>query len=356
MSKIRKQSVLRSKKEIGSRHYLLERWTGWLIALLTSWLSGLTENFVLAADDGARVNPVPVTMGPHSLSLLENTLRYIDPAQKLVDPVSGYPFEGWNQDPSRGLFLRSFTQLTAIGQYMEVLGTIAAGRVTSPTISPDEAIQRLAHLVRTLRQDQADPKLAAKGLLGNFLDLATGQRLGPLASDVDQSMITKEFGAEKGQRLWKALTAAGWIFPRNKDLEAEIRRSARYGFDHFEGPLLPFADSATKTKVMEILDRRVVMIIFGDNSNLTASVAKTIGSLWEPSLASQANIIALRAELEAFLDAQKGGYERLYDHKIGLFYFGWDATRDRLFGWEDATGQWTTGHMDYLINEFSTLR
>ena len=55
----------------------------------------------------------------------------------MVDPVSGYPFEGWNQDPARGLFLRSFTQLTAIGQYMELLANVVAGRArrrTSPGI------------------------------------------------------------------------------------------------------------------------------------------------------------------------------------------------------------------------------
>ncbi len=288
----------------------------------------------------------------YARKLLENALRYADPAQKLVDPVSGYPVEGWNQDPSRGLFLRSFTQLTAIGQYMELLGNVAAGRADSPGLGREAASKGLAHLVQTLLQDQRDPTLAAKGLLGNFLDVATGKRLGPLASDVDKAMILKAFGAEKGTRLWGALTSAGWIAPRNKDSEAEVRRNARYGFQYFEGPLLPFADSGTKTKVMEILDRRIVMIIFGDNSNLTASAAKTIGALLSPSMVDQPGIARIRTDLEAFLEAQKDGYERLYDVKNGLFYFGWDATRDRLFGWEDPGGNWTTGHMDYLINEF----
>ena len=39
---------------------------------------------------------------PHARALLENALRYVAPANKMVDPVSGYPFEGWNQDPKRG--------------------------------------------------------------------------------------------------------------------------------------------------------------------------------------------------------------------------------------------------------------
>ena len=320
---------------------------GWLLASVAAWGGGVSP--AIGADREGQTIPAG---HPHARMLLENALKYVDTTHKLVDPVSGYPVEGWNQDPSRGLFLRSFTQLTAIGQYMELLGNVAAGRADSAGLSREEAAKRLAHLVATLRQDQADPKLAAKGLLGNFLDLATGKRLGPLASDVDKSMILKEFGDAKGNRLWQALTAAGWIAPRNKDQEAEIKRGERYGFQYFEGPLLPFADSATKTKVMDIIDRRVVMIIFGDNSNLTASAAKTIGALLEPGIKDRADMVAVRQELDAFLDAQRSGYERLYDVKLGLFYFGWDATRDRLFGWEDASGNWTTGHMDYLINEF----
>src|SRR5205823_12006880 len=36
----------------------------------------------------------------------------------------------------------------------------------------------------------------------------------------------------------------------------------------------------------------------------------------------------------------------------GLFYFGRDTSRDRLFGWVDLEGKWKTGHVDYLVNEF----
>src|SRR5262245_40617895 len=32
----------------------------------------------------------------HARELLANSLRYMDPANKLSDPVSGYPYEGWN--------------------------------------------------------------------------------------------------------------------------------------------------------------------------------------------------------------------------------------------------------------------
>src|SRR4051794_11723574 len=289
---------------------------------------------------------------PQLRALLENAMRYVSPENHLVDPVSGYPFEGWNQDPKQGLFLRSFTQLTAIGQYMEILANIVSGEATSPDLSRERALADLTHLVKSLRQDQHDPSLSALGLLGNFLDLATGKRLGPLASDVDKSKILDAFGPDRGEALWKALHAKGWIASRNKDREAAIVRDAKYGWEYFDGPLAPFGDPATKTKIMAILDQRVVMLVFGDNANLSTSVAKTIGALLLPEIKDRAEVAALRRELEAFLEDQAEGYAHLYDKEAGLFDFGWNATRDRLFGWEDLQGNWTTGHMDYLVNEF----
>src|SRR4051812_36767015 len=152
-------------------------------------------------------NPYPSVPAEHRhvRMLLENALRYVAPENRMVDPVSGYPFEGWNQDPKRGLFLRSFTQLTAIGQWMELLASVVAGEVETPSLSREQARTQLEHLVKTLRDDQRDPRLGARGLLGNFLDLATGKRLGPLASDVDKPKILDAFGPGKGEALWKAL-------------------------------------------------------------------------------------------------------------------------------------------------------
>jgi hypothetical protein len=288
----------------------------------------------------------------HARQLLDQAMNYAAPGNKMVDPVSGYPFEGWNVDPAKGLYLRSFTQLTAIGQWMELLANVAAGQAETPHLSRDEALNQLDLLVKTLCQDQADPTLAAKGLLGNFLDLATGKRLGPLSSNIDKSKILKEFGTDKGQSLWIALKAAGWITPRLDGLEADITRGAKYGYEHFEGPLAPFQDEGTRQKLMKLLDARVVMLIFGDNSNLSASAAKTIGALLVPSVQKQPRAIAIRQKLETFLENQRPGYTQLYDAQSGLFFFGYDATRDRLFGWDDLQGKRTIGHMDYMVNEF----
>jgi hypothetical protein len=288
----------------------------------------------------------------HVRELLANALKYLAPENRMIDPVSGYPFEGWNQDPAKGLFLRSFTQLTAIGQCMELLANVAAGITETPYLSREQAISGLTRLVQSLREDQRDPRLSALNLLGNFLDLATGKRLGPLASEVEKQKILDAFGREKGEGIWKALQAKGWIVSQDHDREGAIQRSAKYGWEHFNGVLAPFADNATKQKILDILDRRVVMVVFVDNANLSASCAKTIGALLSAGIKDQPGVAELRQKLENFLEVQREGYTRLYDVKAGQFYFGWDATKDRLFGWADSQGKWTTGHVDYLVNEF----
>ena len=296
--------------------------------------------------------PTVASRHKHARALLENAMAYVAPTNGMIDPKSGYPFEGWNQDPKQGLFLRSFTQLTAIGQYMELLAEVAAGQADTPYLSREQALAGLARLVASLREDQRDPRLSAKGLLVNFLDLATGKRLGPLASDLDKPKVLETFGPEKGEAIWNALQAKGWIAPRNKGTEAAIERRADFGANHFDGPLAPYRDEAVKQKIMGLLDQRVLMLVFGDNANLSASAAKTIGTLLRPEVKDKPEVVPLRGELERFLDDQREGYARLYDAKAGLFDFGWNATRNRLFGWEDLQGNWKTGHMDYLVNEF----
>ncbi|HTK73932.1 MAG TPA: hypothetical protein VL371_01675, partial [Gemmataceae bacterium] len=288
----------------------------------------------------------------HVRALLENAMRYATPENKITDPVSGYPYEGWNQDPKQGWHLRTFTQLTAIGLWMELLADVAAGAADTPFLSRDRALADLAHVVRTLREDQRDPQLGAKGLLGNFLDLSTGKRLGPLTGDVERQRFIDEFGREKGEAIWNALAGQGWIKPRNDGAEAGVLRTDKFGWNHFEGALAPYRDDAAKRKIMAILDQRVITIVFVDNANLSASAAKTIGALLRQEIKDRPGVAELRQELERFLEDQRGGYESLYDRKTGLFYFGWDATKDRLFGWVNLQGKWVTGHVDYLVNEF----
>lgn len=288
----------------------------------------------------------------HARALFENAMRYFAPESQTIDPNSGYLVEGWNHDPEKAFCLRSFTQLTAIGQWTEVLADIVAGYADTPYMTREEALARLAQVVASLRHDQKDPQVSAKGLLGNFLDMASGKRQGLLASDVEKAKFLDAFGLEKGDAIWEALKVKGWLVSKCDDCEASIHRDATYGWNFFDGALTPFGDDATKQKIMQILDHRVVMVVFGDNANLTTSVAKTIGSLLHPEIRDNPKVVELRGAMEQFLDDQEEGYRYLYNSHVGLFHFGWDATKDRLFGWADGQGNWQAGYMDYLVNEF----
>ena len=120
----------------------------------------------------------------HAQKLVANAFHFIDPAHGLIDPASGYPAEGWNQDPKRGLFLHAFTQLTAIGERVELLACIAAGQADNPYLSHEQALAELEKIVKSLRADQVDPTLSDRGLLCNFLAFEGDRRLGPLTTSV----------------------------------------------------------------------------------------------------------------------------------------------------------------------------
>jgi hypothetical protein len=288
----------------------------------------------------------------HVRALLDNAVRYIAPESRTTDPLSGYPVEGWNDEPEKQLSLRSFTQLTAIGEWIEILANVIAGHVETPDLDREQALSHLNLAIGTLRCDQKDPALAARGLLVNFMDLASGKRLAPLAHDIEKSAFQSGFDAEKGEAIWQALQSKGWLVPRGNGKEADIRRSAEYGSECFDGPLMPFADDATKQKIMQILDRRVVTVVFGDNANLSISMARAIGAILHPKFKDDLRLEKIRKEMECFLDDQQEGYAHLYDVQARKFSFGWDATRNRFLGWQDDKGNFCKGYMDYLVNEF----
>jgi hypothetical protein len=288
----------------------------------------------------------------HTRLLLENALLYAAPANAMTDPASGYPVEGWNQDLKKGLYLRQFTQLTAIGEWLELMANIAAGYADNPYVSRDEAKTRLIRIVGSLRHDQQDPRVSAEGLLVNFIGFKNSQRIPPLSEIIEKQKFIDAFGDETAAAIWKAMREKGWIVPHHDDREADIKRSGQYGTNYFNGPLAPFAADSMTARIMPLMDRRVVQIVFGDNANLSASVAKAMGALLRPEVRDDPAIVALRTEMELFLENQKAGYAHLFDAKTGTFVFGWDATRDRLFGWEDDAGNYTVGHMNYLVNEF----
>ncbi len=288
----------------------------------------------------------------HVQMLLDNAFKYINPTHGLTDSVTGYPVEGWNQDPGQGLYLRNFTQLTAIGEWVELLANIASGQADNPYIDQGRALNDLTKVVNSLLKDQDDIWISAKGLLVNFLGFENGKRVGPLTSHVKKSAFLKTFGEIQGAGIWKALEEKEWIVPEKDGTEAAVKRSAVYGDKYFDGVLKPYSDKNTKKKIMGILDERVVKIIFGDNVNLTASMAKGIGALLHPSIKDTPQAAKLRGAMERFIENQREGYNHLYDADAGSFVFGWNASEDRFIGWEIDDGSWVVGRMNYFINEF----
>src|SRR5436309_10308248 len=135
--------------------------------LVAAWAAGAGVLVVMAAPDGSPQFPTVPAEHTHARALLANALRYAEPANKMTDPASGYPFEGWNHDPKNGVFLRSFTQLTAIGLWMESLANVVAGQADTPHLSREQALCQLTPPVKRLRQDPQDPRHSTRGLLGN---------------------------------------------------------------------------------------------------------------------------------------------------------------------------------------------
>lgn len=295
------------------------------------------------------VNPVP-SLDPrhvHTAQLVANALAYFHAANDAIEATSGYPREGWNHQPERGLYLRSFTQLTAIGLWLELQAAFAVGDLVDPQWPRARALAGLARTTRSLRHDQRTAGLGDRGLLGNFLGLEPDRRVGPLAAEVYRRDLREQFDDVTAQRIWRALAARGWITPLRDGEMALIRRGPGYGAAGFDGPLAHFADADSRRRILAVLDRRVAQVVFGDNANLSASVARTIGALRTLPDARD-----LCAELEAFLAAQGEGYARLYDPALRRFRFGWNATLGHHLGWANAEGAWQIAYADYLANEF----
>jgi hypothetical protein len=160
----------------------------------------------------------------HLRLVLDNAFEYLNPAHGLVDPASGYPVEGWNQQPQKGLFLRSLTQLTAIGAWIELLANIAAGGADNRYVSREAALDGLDLAVSTLLADQRDPALAAKGLLVNFMSIEGGKRMGPLLETIERRRFLETFGDPKGQAVWRALVEKGWLLEEDNGRKGRIRR------------------------------------------------------------------------------------------------------------------------------------
>lgn len=338
------------------------RCDGWMTGLMAVGIAVVVAGCVSVGSHGRApagetrskrcVFPTVNARHTHMTRLLANAMEYLRPEHGLIEPKSGYPREGWNDDPKTGLRLRGFTQLTAIGAWMELLAQVAGGYADSPYVSRAEALVRLEHLTDSLLADQRDPQLSDRGLLCNFMGFGAKGREAPLASVASKSEFREAFGPVEGEAVWRALSQRGWLKAWQGDEGADIVREGDYGEGGFTGELAVYDRAEMRARILAILDRRVLQIIYGDNANLAASVAKTQGALMDPGVRDTATAGRIREKLEFFIEAQRPGYEYLYDAKRGLFRFGWNASDRRFVGWAVDGGEWQAGYSDYLVNEF----
>ena len=183
---------------------------------------------------------------------------YFASGSHVVDPVSGYPFEGYD---------RLYTQPTAIGFYAELLANIITGDIVVAEMSRDQAIAVLNKMMTSLLSDQS--RLGYKGLM----------------------------------------------------------------------PWISFNGTSWKRDPSALYENQVAM---GDNANLSAALGAAEGALMDPSLSGNADVTAIRQKMEAFLEAQRVGYNSLYDTSTKLFRNGFII----------ASGSYMGGEHNYLVDEF----
>ena len=202
-------------------------------------------------------------------------------------------------------------------------------------------------------RDQNDPTIAAKGLLGNFLDRRRRQTARPAGQRRRQGDVPSgAFGPERAKAVWQALEAKGWIVPDRGGRQFShppIRRLRLCLLQRAVGALCRRGHQAQDhghprpARGGRHVRRQRQFVHLAGQGRRGAVAAADQG---------RSSLAALRRDLEHFLDKQQEGYAHLYDAKAGMFSFGWDATREQFLGWEDAEGNWHSGHMDYLVNEF----
>ena len=109
----------------------------------------------------------------HVHALAENAMWYIAPQNGSSMLPQAIPSRDGTRTPSA-----TFPPLVHAAYrhwpVMELCANVAAGYADTPYLSREEALKALAKLVGSLRRDQHDPTLSAKGLLV-ILDLGSGQ-------------------------------------------------------------------------------------------------------------------------------------------------------------------------------------
>jgi|GEM_PF-2206427 len=288
--------VFDSNGKVKSGHFIFADGREYFVTdyKLTSFVDRQGKRFNF---EDARLDPQSPATPP--LTQEEQTLRTSLITQNLdffkddvgIDTASGLPLDFLNimempnpdpsAPPSTYPMPVGYTQPTAIGFYVEILAQIALGQITTPNISKADALTRLEKAISSLETIQTS--LGYKGLIP-FVNLKQGMTI---------------------------------MIPPTDPMPPQM----------INAPYSPYSST----------------IGFGDNANLSQSIAAAVGLLENGTFsgADLARATALISRFETILTKQAEGFSAFYDHGAKLFYASYD-TGSRTF----------QNHIDRLFNEF----
>ena len=153
------------------------------------------------------------------------------------------------------------------------------------------------------------------------------------------------FGPQKGEAIWQALKAKGWIVPRATAARRPSAAGADYGSTFFNGPLAPLCrQGRRKTRSWRSSTSRVVAVVFGDNANLSISVAKAIGSAAAPGDQGRPEDRGACGEpWNTSSTTSRRATPTCTTPRRACSASAGTPRRDQFLGWDDAQGNWHNG-------------
>ena len=265
----------------------------------------------------------------------------------------GYPVEGWNHDPGKGLFLRSFTQLTAIGAVGRSAGRRSRpGRPTTVHLATRGPRWTARWSSTACGTTSRIPAVGARACWATSSDLAADGASWAAVRDRRQR-IRRRFRAGKGRRPsgrpWRKRAGS---FRALAGQDADIRRGAAYGSQPLRRPLAPFADDADQEPAHGALGPASSWWPSATTPICPCRSPRRSGRCWgrHPGGDPRARgpFAAKLRKWNIFSKTSGRATSSSTTARSGMFRFGWDASARhvlRLGGLPTAIGRsatWTT--------------
>jgi len=147
------------------------------------------------------------------LFFLNQQMLYFRPTGAGIDSVTHLPYDNINAAGTPG---GQFTQLTAIGFYLQILGEVARGRVTNGPMTRQEALQEMVAVLDQVILLQGQMGWNGTGLLPAFIEL-NPYAPGEFVSFGDNSNMSQSIAASIG-----IVEALSGLSPAEQTLKSQI--------------------------------------------------------------------------------------------------------------------------------------